>query len=231
MSMILIFDLDDTLYPERSYVDSGFRAVAARLQERYGWDADASFGFMTEVLEREGRGAVFDRLLAGRGVERRSAVVDCVKTYRHHRPSIALYPAAERLLRCLEKPLYIVTDGHKIVQHRKVQALNVEPRFSKVFITHRYGTRHAKPSTYCFERIRELERCRWEDMAYVGDNPAKDFVSLTPLGVRTIRVLTGEHRLVKAQPGFDARHVISDLTGLPATVPEIDWDARPSSAR
>ncbi len=31
ISMILVFDLDDTLYEERSYVESGLRAVAAEM--------------------------------------------------------------------------------------------------------------------------------------------------------------------------------------------------------
>src|SRR5512139_203969 len=35
MSMVLAFDLDDTLYDERRYVESGFRAVAADAEHRY----------------------------------------------------------------------------------------------------------------------------------------------------------------------------------------------------
>jgi putative hydrolase of the HAD superfamily len=228
--MILVFDLDDTLYPERSYVASGFRAVARMLMERYGWDADASFSTMSETLRTQGRGAIFDRLLAGHGIRRRSAVADCIRVYRSHQPDLALYPAADRMLDQLQQQPYIVTDGHKTVQHLKVRALGLEPRCAKVFITHRYGRQHAKPSTHCFERIRERERCDWEEMVYVGDNPAKDFVNLNPLGVRTIRVLTGEHRFAKAMPGFDAEHVIEDLTHLPTVAPEAAWRPPRSAA-
>jgi putative hydrolase of the HAD superfamily len=60
-----------------------------------------------------------------------------------------------------------------------------------------------------------MENCEWSDMTYIGDNPNKDFVNLTPLGVRTIRVLTGEHRDIKAKPGFEAAHVIASLNELP----------------
>ena len=80
-------------------------------------------------------------------------------------------------------PLYLVTDGHKIAQARKVAALGIHCRFRKVYLTHRYGLRHAKPSIRCFERIRERERCRWDQMVHVADNPAKDFVNLTRLGL------------------------------------------------
>ena len=175
------------------------------------------------MLQREGRGAVFNRLLASHGEQRRSAVLDCIKAYRHHRPTIALADSARQLLDRLAAPLYIVTDGHKLVQHNKVQALGIERLFAKVYITHRYGVRHAKPSTHCFERIRAREACAWSDLVYVGDNPAKDFVNLRPLGVRTVRVLTGEHRQVVAKPGHDAAQVIDTLDQLPACLPDLRW--------
>lgn len=223
MSPIPIFDLDDTLYPELSYVYSGFKAVAVHLQAQRGWPEADSLAFMKQVLNREGRGSVFNRLLALHGEMSHSAVVECVKIYRHHAPDICLNDSARYLLAHLAPPLYLVTDGHKWVQQRKVQALGIEPQFTKVFITHRYGVRNAKPSIHCFEVIRTRERCDWTDLVYVGDNPAKDFVNLTPLGVRTIRVLTGEHRSVEAKPGYDALHVIDNLDRLQDCLPDLRW--------
>lgn len=85
---------------------------------------------------------------------------------------------------------------------------------SKVYITHQYGLRYSKPAIYCFELIRAREGCEWNDLVYVGDNPAKDFVNLTPLGVHTIRVLTGEHNKAVARPGYEASYVIDNLDEL-----------------
>ena len=217
--MILIFDLDDTLYPENTYVESGFNAVADRLQALRGWNAEESLCYLREVLERKGRGKVFNELLALHGEYRRSAVNECIMTYRHHQPKIQLADSVKRLLSHLPPPLYMVTDGHKVVQRNKVQALDIESLFAKVYITHRYGLRHAKPSTRCFELIRARERCAWTDLVYVGDNPAKDFVNLTPLGVQTVRVLTGNHKGAIAKPGFEANQVIDSLDQLPACLP------------
>jgi putative hydrolase of the HAD superfamily len=213
--MQLIFDLDDTLYPERTYVESGLRAVAASLQHQMGWDADASYRHMLRTLEQEGRGAIFDRLLEKQRCYSRAMVKGCVDVYRHHRPSLTLYPEAAALLRQLQGPLYLVTDGHKLVQQRKVEALQIAPRFEKMYLTHRFGVHRAKPSTYCFEHIQRRVRCEWRDMVYVGDNPAKDFVNLNRLGARTVRVLTGHHKDVRAQAGYDAQHTISNLAELP----------------
>ena len=108
--------------------------------------------------------------------------------------------------------LYLVTDGHKITQQRKVEALGVATYFKRIFITHQFGIVHAKPSLYCFEQIKKAEGCEWADILYLGDNPAKDFVSLNQVGAVTVRVRTGAHASVVGKPGFDATHHIERLT-------------------
>jgi len=216
MSLILVFDLDDTLYDERGYVESGIRAVAEHGHERFGWDAERSFAEMIEILDREGRGRIFDRWLAKGGRTGKGIVAECVRVYRHNRPQLTLSPDAQALLPKLRNhPLYLVTDGHKIVQQRKVEALGIAPLFRRVYITHRHGIRHAKPSLYCFERIRKLERAEWRDIVYVGDNPAKDFVALNAVGAGTVRLLAGVHAEAEAAPGHDAQHRIEALSALP----------------
>lgn len=210
--MILIFDLDDTLYPERTFVESGLWAVAQFGHERFGWEPKASYHFMITELDRRGRGAIFDRWLSSHGKYSQRMVRTSVATYRRHKPQLSLYPEAKTLLsRLRNQPLYLVTDGHKGVQQSKIDALGISPLFRKTLITRRYGIRHEKPSPYCFERIREWEGCNWSEMAYIGDNPAKDFVSLNKLGMRTVRVLTGMHRLVAARPGYDAQVSVPNL--------------------
>ena len=215
--MILIFDLDDTLYDEACFVDGGLAAVARHGEVRWGFDAEASLGTLRAALAEDGRGAVFDRWLEGRGAWSRTRVAECVRVYRHHRPQLTLFASARRMLDRYgaRGPLYLVTDGHKIVQRNKVDALQLWPAFRRVFITHRFGIAAAKPSTVCFERIREAERCDWASLVYVGDNPAKDFVSLNRLGAFTVRVRTGVHRDVVAAAGHDAAVSIEDLDALP----------------
>lgn len=219
--MIPIFDLDDTLYPERSYVESGFLAVAQMLEQRFGWPAKESYAHMLNTLEDKGRGEVFNRLLVAKDALNYSRVRDCIHTYRHHKPTIQLNPIASNVLGNLDVRPYLVTDGHKVVQQKKVETLGLEAQFKKIFITHRYGIRNAKPSTHCFELIKKREKCEWGDMFYVADNPAKDFVNLNPLGVHTIRVATGEYSKDIAQPGFDAMYKINTLGELKTLLKEI----------
>lgn len=217
--MVLIFDLDDTLYDERTYVESGFRAVARWGESRFGWDPESSFRTMVSVLDAEGRGAVFNRWLAANGVTSASAIRDGVKVYRHHTPDISVPEPIRHLLSSLStSPLYLVTDGHKIVQAKKIAALGIAPSFRRCYITHRYGVASAKPSLRCFELIKARERCDWGDMVYIGDNPAKDFVSLNAVGAHTVRVKTGMHKDAVAKPGYEAQHQIADLLQLPSII-------------
>ena len=219
--MVPIFDLDDTLYPEHSFVESGFQAVARELEMQYGWSAINSMNHMRFTLEKEGRGKVFNRLLESHGIFTKKSIQYCIDIYRHHHPDIYLDPFADHLLSLFQNQAYLVTDGHKLVQQNKVNSLDIKNRFKKIFITHRYGVRHAKPSIYCFELIQRTEQCAWDEMFYVGDNPSKDFVNLTPLGVHTIRVMTGEHANVIAKPGYDAKYKINSLDALPNLLKEI----------
>jgi putative hydrolase of the HAD superfamily len=212
--MVLIFDLDDTLFDEMSFVISGLHAVANFGESLFGWDARESFNFMYKTLRKEGRGKVFDEWLRTKNHHTKKMIARCVNVYRYHSPNISLFPLAKQVLEHYEGKcsLYLVTDGHKGAQQNKVNALQIAPLFKRIFITHRFGIHHAKPSLYCFEIIRGTERCDWSNMIYVGDNPAKDFVNLNKVGAQTVRVRTGSHASIVASPEYDAKITIPDLS-------------------
>lgn len=212
--MILIFDLDDTLYDERQYVESGFRAVAEMGRQRWQLDATASFEYLCQLLDEYGRGKIFDKWLGANNLASKTNIKDCIRCYRLHKPTLTLPNKHRELLQSLTGPLYLVTDGHKIVQQNKITALGLTPYFKRIFITHRFGIKHAKPSTYCFELIKKAERCSWKELVYIGDNPAKDFVNLNKKGAGTIRILTGCHKNMKAKTGFDAKIRLKTLPEL-----------------
>ena len=212
--MILIFDLDDTLYDELSFVKSGFRAVATFLHKERDVNPDDMFRVMCQELE-VGRSNIFDRALKRCILSSKQLVQECVAVYRGHKPTIYLYPMADQCLKRFEDlPIYIVTDGNKHVQWNKVVALGLLDRVKFPFITRRYGIKNEKPSPYCFQKICERERVKPADLTYVGDNPRKDFVGIKPLGVRTIRVKTGQHRDLQMPKEYEASVVINDLSSL-----------------
>lgn len=214
MSSVVIFDLDDTLYDEYSFVQSGFKAVGKALESQFGWPFETTQNRLEDILQEHGRGAVFDIFMREQELVAKAHVVRCLRTYRIHKPEIKLYPSALDVLKRLNGDAFLVTDGNKLVQKNKVDALDLWSMLRGVYITHRFGIRYAKPSTYCFEKIRTLMQCDWEDLCYVADNPQKDFVNLNRLGVKTIRVLTGGYSGVVATPEYDARISIGCLSQL-----------------
>lgn len=213
--MILVFDLDDTLYDEIQYVESGFRAVANFVASQWQHDSTEVYDRLINALSSKGRGHVFDSVLSSYGRLSIRNVKRCVGVYRRHIPSIALHQAGERCLkRFCARPKYLVTDGNRLVQHNKVVALNIEPQFKRVMITHRFGLAKAKPSPYCFQVIASLEKAAPQQIVYIGDNPAKDFVGIKPLGFRTVRVLTGAHKSVRKPSRYEADISINTLNEL-----------------
>lgn len=215
--MILVFDLDDTLYDESTFVDSGFAAVAAMLSPRLGTPPSILHERLRSLLLTHGRGHLFDLLLAEYGGEDPDLVRECVSTYRTHTPAISLTDPVRAMLAGLAgHRLYLVTDGDPDVQARKIAALGIAPYFAETYRTGAYGPDAGKPSLTCFELIRAREKCAWPDIAYVADDPSKDFVNLRKVGARTIRVHTGRCAQATAERGFDAEEHVDTVTEVPA---------------
>ena len=212
---VLVFDLDDTLYSELSYVHSGFGAVAAFLSPLLGApDATLAAGMVAEEAT-QGRGQVFDNVLRQHGRWSRALVAACLRTYRQHQPEISLFADAERaLIRFAGWPLYIVTDGHKEVQARKVAALNLAGRVRHAYLTNRYGRHRAKPDPHVFELICRREGVAPAEVTYVGDNVKKDFVGIKPLGFNTVRILRGNYAHLEADAAHEANRSIHSLDEL-----------------
>ena len=62
--MIYIFDLDDTLYNERHYVESGLRAVASYVESTWGVNKEVGTKELTTLLDKNGRGRIFNDYLS-----------------------------------------------------------------------------------------------------------------------------------------------------------------------
>lgn len=214
----VLFDLDDTLYPEREFVQSGFRAVARHLASRQGLDEDQLVRRMSAILEREGRGHVFDGLLHEYGLHSPEKVAMLVGLYRAHEPDIHLYADVEstlRSLRALGLRLGLVTDGMASVQRSKILALGLTSLMDAIVCTDELGPSFVKPSPVSFRLAAELLRVAPADVAYVGNDPTKDFAGARAAGLRTMRVR--RHPYMSDEPlisGEDADIVVDGFTKL-----------------
>lgn len=212
--MVVVFDLDDTLYDESTFLLGGLQAVSAWLNLQLGIPEDLIFKGLQNELKL-GRDHIFNRFLERYKLASKKLVAQCVGIYRRHEPHIELYPEAKICLKRLKKfPLYVVTDGNKLVQRRKCESLQLDRLTRGCFCTSYFGLRHSKPSPYCFLKICEREKVLPSQVVYVGDNPYKDFVGIKPLGFHTIRVMTGRCKDVHLEPIYEAEMTIPNLNEL-----------------
>lgn len=222
--MILVFDLDDTLYEEIQFVKSGFRAVANYLQNKYAINGKKVYDFMLNELETHGRGKIFNSVLEAFQIHSTAEVKYCLTIYRLHKPEIKISTAGKNCLQRFKSyRKFIVTDGNKVVQQNKIVALKLENAVDKYFITHRYGVKNAKPSTYCFDKISELCHVQPNQIVYIADNARKDFVNIKKKGFKTIRVKTGSYKDLFIDNAHEAHVVIETLDELTIELLEKLW--------
>ena len=174
--MIIVFDLDDTLYEEITYVKSGFKAVADYLSKKYQVAVSKKiYSEFVQTLQKQGRGKIFDFVLSKYNLSNKTLIQKCLSVYRLHKPKISLSVSGRTCLeRLKEYPKYLLTDGNKIVQTKKIKALKIDKYFRNMMLTHNYGVNYSKPSTYCFYKILEWERAKPKDLIYIGFNMKLD---------------------------------------------------------
>ncbi len=179
----VVFDLDDTLYLEKDYVRSGFRAVAELLPQV----CDAEEKLWQLFLEGQ---AAIDCLLAAEGLYTKERAAACLAIYRSHTPEIALEQGVlEGLLRLrsLGLKLAILTDGRPQGQRAKIEALGLEALVDEILITDALGgAAFRKPCDIGFRILQKKLDVPFGTMCYVADNGKKDFQAPKALGMQSL---------------------------------------------
>lgn len=217
----MIFDLDDTLYPEREFALCGFRAAARWAKAELnldGLDAD-----MTRLLDAGHLGRLFGMVLEERlpGAHSAEHAAALLAAYRSAEAVLQLFPDAEWALQHYggHGPLGLITDGTHAMQLKKVRALALEPRLQHIVYTDTLGEGRAfaKPHARSFELMAAVLSEPGRRFVYVGDNPVKDFVAPNALGWITVQVVRdgGIHDARRSVPGGAPQHQIRSLKELP----------------
>jgi putative hydrolase of the HAD superfamily len=201
------FDLDDTLYLEREYVRSGFRAVADAVG-RSAEEREEIFGPLWEGFLAGERGTAFDRLLERKSLGRSWSVAELVSLYREHRPAIVLLEGCRQLLADLTRKgvrIAIITDGVAVSQMKKIEALGLAEWASPIILTATLGRDAGKPNPTGFRAVTDKLGIAPKDCLYVGDNPLKDFRGARDAGWGSARLrMSGQLRCgLEAESGED----------------------------
>lgn len=210
----MTFDLDDTLYLERDYVYSGFRAVAECAATCL--NIDDFFERAWSSFERGDRRTIFDTVLVQHGVPPNPALIDMlVATYRSHIPDIALLPD---VIPCLDGlshvKLAVVTDGPRESQRAKAEALGVRRWINTLVFTAELGDGYGKPHPRAFSLVERLTGCNGPSCMYLADNPAKDFAGPSSRGWMTVRIRRRGSLHEDIPSGSDVDLEIAELSEL-----------------
>lgn len=166
--LVVVFDLDDTLYPEISYQLSGINAVELWITKIFNLE------YRNKILSfyREGVSDIWQSVCDDLGFS--NDFKESLKwIYRLHTPSIKLSKEILELLNFLKRnsvQICIITDGRSITQRKKIEKLGLTD--FPIFISEEYNSE--KPELDRFFKIQEI----WpqKNYVYIGDNPEKDFL-------------------------------------------------------
>jgi len=185
----IVFDLDDTLYPYRAFVRSGFRAVACRLAAARGLPPAAVLRVLRVALANGRRGQELQELCA-RFELPESLVGSLADLIREHTPSLRLPGQTAQVLRTLRRDwkLGVLTNGEPHVQRRKVAALGLEDLVDVVLFASECGDRAGKPAPSAFRAALDSLKVHAASAVFVGDDPRTDIEGAAAVGMKTIHL-------------------------------------------
>lgn len=220
----VIFDLDDTLYPERDYAIGGFHAAAEWARTMLGVAVPVER--MTALLDEGHLGQLFQLALKDAKPDHSADdLKGFMQAYQGQSPQLKLFADAALALQALHGrfTLGLITDGHARTQIAKVEALALGDRFQHIIYTGALGPQRAfhKPHPRAFE-LMETAVGRGDDrFVYIGDNVSKDFVAPNARGWGSILIDRPEtrrtriHRDQKVAEGGEPQAILESLQGLP----------------
>jgi putative hydrolase of the HAD superfamily len=189
----VLFDLDDTLYPQAAWLDGAWAAVAARGAALGICQIDFRAALHAVAALGTDRGRIIDRALERCGFGD-VAVAPLVEAFREHAPAVLdCYPGITDELRALSAlvPVGIVTDGDPVIQRAKVRALALD--VDVVVCSDENGREHRKPDPLPFFDALDALALDASGAVFVGDRPDKDVAGAIAAGMRAVRVHTGEY--------------------------------------
>lgn len=239
---VFVFDLDDTLYLERDYIVSGLKAVEKHFasdEALKDHDEKTQFRlkdvwsqFTREALlwmESQYPNAITTILKRSPFREFKDKEAEILDIYKNHTPNIRLPEDSLELLRTLKALrripdraawVYIITDGDKERQKKKLHTLGLLPLINGHIIN--FVSTFYKPHIESYRTIQQrFSYLEPYEIAYIGDNPSKDFSSPAQLGWYTIRVKRqGGLHYKKSNDKYIAR-TVSSLKAITEQLPSI----------
>lgn len=183
----VIFDLDDTLYPERRFALSGYAAVAAAVASETGMPSAVLYRFLVGRFRQHGREGLLQALCASFALPA-GDVPRLVEIIRTHAPRLRLPRLSRQVLEALRARghrLALLTNGLPSTQRGKVAALALEPLLDAVVYAQEYAP-DGKPARVCFASALTQVGVEAGCAVFVGNHPEKDVAGAAAAGLHAI---------------------------------------------
>ncbi|GAB6455643.1 HAD-IA family hydrolase [Bacillus luti] len=214
----IVFDMDDTLYKEKDYVVSGFKAVDDWIKEDY--KKIGFYNIAIQLFDSGERKFVFNKTLEKLNITYDEKLIsNLIEKYRLHKPDIQLLDEADWVLSNLTNNVKrgLISDGYLITQERKIKALKLKERFHSIILTDKLGREYWKPSQIPYEKISKELQVPHQQCVYIGDNLSKDFITAKKLNWITVHINRedGIYRNLIVEQDYKAHYTIDNLRRLP----------------
>src|SRR5581483_10832910 len=214
----ILFDLDDTLYPLRDFVRSGFGAVSQHVERLYGVDRHSMLRSLSRA-SRVYRGRELQVAVARFGLPP-DLVRDLVDIIRAHQPTLHLPADTAATLQSLRSSwrLAVVTNGFPDLQRRKVEALGLADLVDTVIYAAEHGSGRGKPDPEPFWAALTSVGLTPQCGVFVGDDERCDTFGAARVGLHAIQCAPAGPPMY---PSPDAEAVVDRISDVPSVATRI----------
>jgi len=164
----VIFDLDDTIFPELSFLIRQYTHVSKTF---FGDDWETPFQYLLKEFTINRREGLFDRFVETYDID--VPVCKVLEVFRSYPQSRGAYLTPYSWFRTLadqlgrKYPLLIITNGYPLQQKEKIRALEIDDFFDVIFciFANEFRPKPASDALYEMEKSFDLVR-----PIYVGDS-------------------------------------------------------------
>jgi putative hydrolase of the HAD superfamily len=185
----VVFDMDDTIYPYRRFLLSGFAAVADHLESWHGVRAGAAFRVLARASRGRARGSEVQVCLRAFGLPP-GLLPLLVRAIDRHEPRLRLPAATRRLLVSLREhgwQIGVLTNGPRARQARRVRALGLTALVDAIVFASEHGSGRGKPDSEPFLEILRRLGTPAHCAVFVGDDETCDVRGALDVGMQAVR--------------------------------------------
>ncbi|MDR1896242.1 MAG: HAD family hydrolase [Prevotellaceae bacterium] len=223
----VIFDLDDTLYPQIEYTRQCLLNTSEYIAKLSNHRQKEIEKRLNNILDNKGieYRFIYDDLFREIHFDGLPYLKEILDEFWQCKPKLQVYENTHEILKKLKDYFLfaILTDGHIKIQEYKIDNLHLRQFFDYVLITDSLGIENRKPSVKPYQVLLNKINLTARDCIYIGNDPRKDFIGAKKIGLKTIRINQGEYKDLKVSENDDADFSINSISELINCIKEKIW--------